>query len=105
MIFANVHNGVSDDLYIIDFRTMPRGLGLSLDRLKGVLGVIWRLVGVSGERRGEFFQYLCGFLDILLDVLAVSKRLRRGLEASWKRRESVLEASWGVYMEFFPVCR
>ena len=84
---------------------MPRGLGLALDRLRGVLGVIWRPVGVSGKRRGEFFQYLSGFLDHLVDFLAVSKRLGRGLEASWKRRESVLEASWGVYMEFFPICK
>ena len=55
---TSLHNCFSEDLYIIDFQTMPRGLGLALDRLRGVLGVIWRRVGVSGKRRGEFFQYL-----------------------------------------------
>ena len=100
---TSLHNWFSDDLYIIDFQRMPRGSGLALDRLRGVLDVIWRPVGTSEKRRGEFFPYLWGFLDHLVEFLAVSKRLERGLEASWKRRERVLEASWDVYMEFFPV--
>ena len=33
----------------------------------------------------------------------VSKRPERGLEASWKRWERVLEASCDVYMEVFSV--
>ena len=42
-------------------------------------------------------------MDHLVDFLAVSGRVGSGLEASWKRRESILEASWGVYKEFFLV--
>ena len=90
-------------LYIIYFQTMPRGFGLVLNRLRGVVGVIWRPVGASGKRCEEVFPYL-------LRLLRPSCRLSSGfeaswkrLEASWKRRESVLEASWGVYMMFFPV--
>ena len=71
-------------------------LGVVLERLRGVLGVVWRCVGVSGKRRGEFFVYLCGFLEYLVGFLAVSTRVGCGLEASWKRRESTLEASWDV---------
>ena len=82
---------------------MPRRLGVVLERLRGVLGVIWRRVGVSGKRRGEFFAHLWGILDHPIDFLAVSRRVGSGLEASWKRRESILEASWGVYKEFFLV--
>ena len=55
---TSLHNWFSEDLYIIDFQTMLRGLGLALDRLRGVLGVIWRPVGLSGKRREEFFPCL-----------------------------------------------
>ena len=82
---------------------MQQRLGVVLDRLTGVLGVIWRRVGVSGKRRGEFFAYLWGFLDHLVEFLTVSRRVGSGLEASWKRPESILEAFWGVYKEFFLV--
>ena len=37
-------------LYIIDFQTMPRGFGLVLNRLRGVVGVIWLPVEASGKR-------------------------------------------------------
>ena len=100
---TSCNNLFSDDLYIIDLQTMPRGSGLALDRLRGVLGVIWSPAGASRKRRGGFFPYLEGFSDHLVDFLAVSKRLERGLEASWKRRELVLDVSRDVYMEFFPV--
>ena len=79
---------------------MPSRLRVVLDRLRGVLGVIWRRVGVSGKRRGELFAYFLRFLDHLVDFLTVSRRVGSGLEASWKRLASILEASWGVYKEF-----
>ena len=79
---------------------MPTRLGVVLERFRGVLGVIWRCVGVSGKRRGEFFAYLWGFLDHVVEFLMVSRRVGSGLEASWKRRESISEASWCVYKEF-----
>ena len=44
-------------------------------------------------------------MDHLVDFLAVSRRVGSGLEASWKRRESILEASWGVYKELFLVLK
>ena len=94
---------MNQPLYIIDFQTMPKGFALVLDRLRGVVGVICRPVGVSGKRCEEFFLSLWGFLDNIVAFLAVSKRLGRGLEASWKRQESVLETSWSVCMDFFPV--
>ena len=45
-------------LYMIDFQTMPMGFGLVLNRLRGVVGVIWRPVGASGKRCEEVFPYL-----------------------------------------------
>ena len=80
-------------------------LGEVLEPLIGVWGVVWRHVGLSGKRRGDVFAYLSGFLKYSFGFLVVSRRVGCGLEASWKRRESVLEASWGVYMEFFPICK
>ena len=77
-------------LYIIDFQTMPRGFGLVLNRLRGVVGVIWRPVGASGKRCEEVFPYLWGFLDHLVDFLAVSKRLGSG----WRHLGSAGKAFW-----------
>ena len=39
----------------------------------------------------------------LINFLAVSRRVGSGLEVYWKRRESILEASWGVYKDFLLV--
>ena len=36
-------------LYIIDFQTMPRGFGLVLNRLRGVVGVVGGLLGRLGS--------------------------------------------------------
>ena len=72
---------------------MSRHLGVILERLIGVWGVLWRRVGLSGKRRDVSFAYLYGFLEHLVGFLAVSRRVGCGLEASWKRRQSILEAS------------
>ena len=82
---------------------MPSRLGVVLDRLRGILGVIWRRGGMSGKRRGEFFAYLGGFLDYLADFLPLLRRVGSGLEASRNHRKSILETSWGVYKDFFRV--
>ena len=82
---------------------MPRHLGVNLERLIRVWGVVRRRVGLSGKRRGDFSAYLWGFLEHLVGCLAVSGRVGSGLEAPWKRRLSILEASWGVGKEFFLV--
>ena len=42
-------------------------------------------------------------MEHLVGCLAVSGRVGSGLEALWKRRLSILEASWGVGKEFFLV--
>ena len=75
---------------------MPMHLGDVLEPLIGVWGVVWRRVGLSGKRRGDVFAYLSGFLKYFFGFVAVSRRVGCGLEASWKRCQSILEASWGV---------
>ena len=90
---------------MIGFLTMPRRLGVVLECFRGVLGEVWRHVGVSGKRRGEFFALLRDFEAYLLGFLAVSRRVGSGLEAFWKRRGSILEASWGVHKEVFQVLK
>ena len=70
---------------------MPTHLEDVLERLRGVWGVVLRRVGLSGKRRGDVFAYLSGFLEHLFGFLAVSKRVGCGLEASWKRRPSILD--------------
>ena len=64
---------------------MPRRLGVVLDRLRGVLGVIWRRVGVSGKRRKIF--------RTSLRLLGPSCRFSSGFGACWKRLGGILEAS------------
>ena len=78
-------------------------LGDVLEPLIGVWGVVWRRVGRSGKRSGDFFAYLSGFLMHLFGFLAVSSRVGCGLDASWKRCQSILEASWGVDRVFFLI--
>ena len=68
-----------------------------------VWGVAWRRVGLSGKRRGDVFAYLSGFLEHLFSFLAVSRRVGCVLEASCKRCQSILEASWGVDRVFFLI--
>ena len=75
---------------------MPMHLGNVLEPLTGVWGVVWRRVGRSGKRPGDFFAYLSGFLKHFFGFLAVSRRGGCGWEASWKLCQSILEASWGV---------
>ena len=62
-MYINVFHlcSMSPPLYMIGFLTMPRRLGVVLERLRDVLGEVWRHVGVSGKRRGEFFAHLRGF--------------------------------------------
>ena len=74
-----------------------------LERLRGVWGVVLRRVGLSGKRRVDDFAYLSGFLKHLFGFLAVSRRVGCVLEASWKRCQSILEASWGVDRVFFLI--
>ena len=71
-------------------------LGPVLELLIGVWGVVWTRVGLSRKRHGHFFAYLSGFLEHLFGFLAVSRRLGCGLEACWKRCQSILEPSWAV---------
>ena len=78
-------------------------LGDVLEPLIGVWGVVWRRVGLSGKRPGDFFAYLLGFLEHLFGFLAVSRRVGCVLEASWKRCQSILEASWGVDKVIFLI--
>ena len=54
-----------------------------------------KIITINNER-----IVLGGFLDHLVDFLVVSRRVGSGLETSWKRLASILEASWGVYTEF-----
>ena len=68
---------------------MTRHLGVVLERLIGVLGVVWRRVGLSGKRRRHFFADPEGFLQHLVGFLAVSRRVGCGLQASWTRRPSM----------------
>ena len=82
---------------------MPMHLGDVLEPLIGVWGVVWRRVGLSGKRRGDVFAYLSGFLEHLFSFLAVSRRVGCVLEASCKRCQSILEASWGVDRVFFLI--
>ena len=72
-----------------------------LERLRGVWGVVLRRVGLSGKRRGDVFAYLSGFLEHVFGFLAASRRVGCGLEASWKRRPSIL--TWGVDRVFFLI--
>ena len=88
-----------------DSETMPMHLGDVLEPLIGVWGVVWRRVGLSGKRRGDVFAYLSGFLKYFFGFLAVSRRVGCGLEASWKRCQSILEESWGIHREVFPVLK
>ena len=74
-----------------------------MELLIGVWGVVWRRVGRSGKRPGDFFAYLSGFLEHLFGFLAVSRRVGCVLEASWKRCQSILEAPWGVDEEVFLI--
>ena len=67
---------------------MPRGLGLALDRLRGVLGVIWRPVGVSGVWEASWRVF-----PISLRLLRPACRFSCGFEASWTRFGGILEAS------------
>ena len=60
--------------HIIDFQTMTMRLGVILDRVRGVLGVISRLVGVSRKRRGIFVR-------ISFRLLGLSCRFSFGFEA------------------------
>ena len=72
-----------------------------MEPLIDVWGVVWRRVGRSGKRPGDFFAYLSGFLEHLFSFIAVSKRVGCVLEAFWKRCQSILEASWGVVGAFW----
>ena len=54
---------------------------------------------------GSFSHIFEASWTVLWTFLAVSRRAGSGLEASWKRRESILEASWGVYKELFLVLK
>ena len=74
-----------------------------MEPLIGVWGVVWRRVGLSGKRPGDFCAYLSGFLEHLFGFLAVSRRVGSGLEASWKRCQSILEASWGRRQSVFLI--
>ena len=65
--------------------------------------MVWRRIGLSGERRRDAFAYLSGFLEHLFSFLAVSRRVGCVLEASCKRSQSILEASWGVDRVFFLI--
>ena len=78
-------------------------LGDVLELLIGVWSVVWRHVGLSGKRRGDVFAYLSGFLKYFFGFLAVSRRVGCGLEASWKRCQSILEASWGRRQSVFLI--
>ena len=78
-------------------------LGQVLEPLIRVRGVVWTRVGLSWERDEDFFLYLSGFLEHLFGFLAVSRRVGCVLEASWKRCQSILEASWGVDRVFFLI--
>ena len=74
-----------------------------MEPLIGVWGVVWRRVGLSGKRRGDVFAYLSGFVEHRFSFVAVSRRVGCVLEASWKRWQSILEASWGVDRVFFLI--
>ena len=78
-------------------------LGDVVEPLIGVWGVVWRHVGLSGKRRGDVFAYLSGFLKYFFGFLVVSRRVGCGLEGSWKRCQSILEAFWGVDRVFFLI--
>ena len=78
-------------------------LGNVLGPLIGVWGVVWRRVGLSGKRHGNVFAYLSGVLKHFFGFLAVSRRVGCGWDASWKRCQSILEASWGVDRVFFLI--
>ena len=84
---------------------MPTHLGDVLEPLIGVWGVVWRRVGLSEKRLGDIFAYLSGFLEHLFSFLAVSRRVGCVLEASCKRCQSILEASWGVDRVFFLILK
>ena len=43
---------------VSDSETMPRHLGIILERLTGVWSLVWMRVELSGKRRGDFFAYL-----------------------------------------------
>ena len=74
-----------------------------MEPLIDVWGEVWRRLGLSGKRRGDVFAYFSGFLEHLFSFLAVSRRDGCVLEASWKRCQSILEASWGVDRVFFLI--
>ena len=71
-----------------------------MERLGGVLGVVWKRLGVSWTCLEEFFAFLSGFLEHLAGFSVVSRCIGGRSEASWKRLEGILEATGGVHKEF-----
>ena len=43
---------------VSDSETMPRHLGIILERLTGVWSLVWMLVELSGNCLGDVFAYL-----------------------------------------------